>query len=148
MALLINGEFGKGIDWIKQATLRREKDGMRASADWYRMFLCEIYLQIILGKATLPAKTIAKNIATLVKIKLIGQRFIVSTVANIRKNPHFEAEGYHIARCEMILGELLKFERKRESAISHLTEARRIMSQYSRTSMLSRVEADMAEIQS
>jgi class 3 adenylate cyclase len=148
VALVRNGEIGRGIDWIKEATLRRERDGMRASADWYRMFLCEIYLQIILGKATLPAKTIAKNIAALAKIKLIGRRFIVSTVANIRKNPHFEAEGYHIGRCEMILGELLKFDRKREGAISHLTEARRIMSQYSRTSMLSRVEADMAEIQS
>jgi hypothetical protein len=148
VALVTNGEIGRGIRSIKKAILRREKEGRRAPADWYRMFLCEIYLQIILGGETQPIKTIVKNIVTLLKVKLFGRQLIFSMIANIRKNPQFEANGYHIGRCEMILGELLKFDNKRERAIWHLSEARRIMSQYSRTSMLSRVEMDLAEIES
>ena len=41
VALVLHGDVGAGIRWIKQAISRREQEGYRTLADWYRLFLCE-----------------------------------------------------------------------------------------------------------
>ncbi len=55
VALVLRGEIAAGIRWMEQAISRRENEGYRTVADWYRMFLCEIYLEIISGNEKPPA---------------------------------------------------------------------------------------------
>jgi hypothetical protein len=50
VALAMNGRIGEGLRHIEQAIARREEEGYRASADWCRMFLCEVYLEVLSGK--------------------------------------------------------------------------------------------------
>ena len=49
IAMVLHGEIGGGIRWMKRAISRRENEGYRTAADWYRLFLCEIYLEITAG---------------------------------------------------------------------------------------------------
>ena len=51
-----------------------------------------------------------------------------------------------MGRVQMILGLLYKVKKKRALAVEHLTEARRILSQFGQTPFLARVEAALAEL--
>jgi hypothetical protein len=146
IALVINGKIGEGIRWMKQAILRREREGYRAAADWYRMFLSEIYLEIVSGKEKPAAKVVARNLFTIVATIVRAEKPIQSLVEKVRQNPQFDLQGHHIGRCEMILGLLYKAKKKRALAIQHLTEAKRIASQFGPTPMLAKIEAALAEV--
>jgi class 3 adenylate cyclase len=146
VALVLHGEIGGGIRWIEQAILRREQEGYRAAADWYRMFLCEIYLEIIAGTEKPPAKVLARNILTLVRVMFTAQKRISSLVERVRQNPQLHPDGHHIGRCEMILGLLYKVKKKRSLAVQHLTEAKRIASQFGATPMLAKIDTALAEL--
>jgi hypothetical protein len=71
---------------------------------------------------------------------------ITRLVAHARKKPDFDPNGHHIGRCEMILGLLYKAQKKRGLAVQHLSEARRITSQFGPTPMLAKIEAALAEL--
>jgi class 3 adenylate cyclase len=59
---VLQGNIGEGIRLLEEAISRREKEGYRTAADWYRMFLSEVYLQIIAGKEKPPLPTLLKNL--------------------------------------------------------------------------------------
>ena len=67
-------------------------------------------------------------------------------MAHVLANPRFNPDGHMPGRAEMILGLLYKTKNKREPARQHLSEARRILSQFGRTPMLTRVESALAEL--
>jgi AAA ATPase domain len=146
VALVLHGEIGKGIRWMEQSILKREREGYRAAADWYRMNLCEIYLEIISGNERPPAKVLAQNWVTLVAVMFTAQKRISELVERVRQNPQFDPHGHHIGRCEMILGLLYKIKKKRALAIQHLTAAKRIASQFGPTPMLARIDAELVEL--
>lgn len=145
-ALALHGEIGRGIRWLEQSILRREREGYRAAADWYRMFLCEIYLEIISGTEKPSASVLARNILTLVVVTFTAEKRILSLVAQARQNPAIDPNGFHIGRCEMILGLLYKFKKKRALAIQHLSEAKRMVSQSGPTPILAKIEAALADL--
>jgi hypothetical protein len=146
VALVVCGEIGGGIRWMEQSILKREREGYRAAADWYRMFLCEIYLQIISGTEKPSAKVLTRNILTLVRVMFTAQRRISTLVGLVRQNPQLDPNGHHTGRLEMILGLLYKTKKKRTLAVQHLTETKRIISQFGPTPMLARIDAALAEL--
>jgi len=77
---------------------------------------------------------------------LTAQRRISELVARIRQNPQLDPNGHHIGRCEMILGLLYKAKKNRTLAVQHLTDAKRIASQFGPTPMLAKIDAALAEV--
>lgn len=67
-------------------------------------------------------------------------------MGQILANPHFDPAGNHIGHAQIILGLLYKAKRKRVLALEHLTDAKRILSQFGQTPILKRVEAALAEL--
>jgi hypothetical protein len=146
VALVLHGEIGSGIRSMKQSIVNREREGYFAVADWYRMFLCEIYLEIIVGAEKPPAMVICRNILTIAAVTFTAEKRICALVEKARQNPQIDPNGHHVGRCEMILGLLYKAKKKRSLAVQHLTEAKRIASQYGRTPMLAKIEAALAAL--
>ena len=146
VALVLRGKFGEGIHWMEQAILRRENEGYPLIADWYRMFLCEIYLEIVSGAEKPSAKVIVRNLPTLVSVMFTAQRRILSLTEHVRQNTQVDPNGHHIGRCEMILGLLYKAKNKRALALQHLTEAKRIDSQFGSTPMSAQIDRALAEL--
>ena len=77
---------------------------------------------------------------------LTAQKRISSLVDRVRQNPRFDPNGHFIGRCEMIMGLLYKAKKKRTLAIEHLTEAKRIISEFGPTPMLAKIDAALAEV--
>ena len=141
----LQGNIGQGIRLLEEGILRREKEGLPV-ADWYRLFLCEVYLLIIGGNEKLPFATLLKNLRILLKVMATASSRIRALMTRVLENPRFDPDGHHVGHAKMILGLLYKIKKKRALALEHLTEAKRILSQFGQTPMLARVDAALAEL--
>jgi hypothetical protein len=148
VAFAMDGRIGEGLRHIELAIARREKEGYQAAADWYRLFLCEIYLEILSGKGSASLGVLLRNIRPLASVLIFGEKRIVSLVERVCSNPQFDRDGHHVGRAEMILGLLYKARKKRDLAIRHLNEARRIVKPSGSSPMLTRIEEALAELTS
>ena len=126
--------------------MKREGEGYRSAADWYRFFLSDVYLQIIAGDEILPVATLLKNLPILMKVMATASSRIPALMTRALDNPQFDPEGHHVGRVQMILGLLYKVKKKRALAVQHLAEAKRIFSQFGQTPILARVETALAEL--
>ena len=59
---------------------------------------------------------------------------------------NFDRAGHQIGRSQMTLGLLYKIKKKHALALEHLTEAKRILSQFGQTPIFARVDAALAEL--
>ena len=138
--------MSEGIRIIEQAILKRENEGYRVPADWYRLVLCEIYLQIIAGNEKLPLPVLLRNLPIILKVIATASSRIRTLVASVLENPTFDPKGSFVGSANMTLGLLYKIKKKHTLAVQHLTEARRIFSEFGPSPMLARIETALAEI--
>jgi len=143
---VLQGNIADGIHCIEEAIFRRDNEGYRDCADWYRLFLSEVYLLVIAGNERLPFPTLLKNLPILLKLMATAPTRIRALMTHVLENPHFDPAGTLVGRAQMILGLLYKAKKKRVLAIQHLTEAKRIASQFGPTPMLVRIEAALADL--
>jgi hypothetical protein len=143
---VLQGDIEGGVHFLEEAVRRRDSEGYRVAADWYRLFLCEIYLQIIGGNERLPIRSLLKNLPIILKVMVTAATRIRALTTHVLENPQFAPEGHFIGRAQMILGLFYKIKKKRALGVQHLTEARRILSQFGQAPILSRVETALAEL--
>jgi len=143
---VLQGNMAGGIRMIEQAILKREGEGYRGAADWYRLILCDVYLQIIAGNEKLPLPVLLRNLPIILKVIVTASSRIRTLVAPVLENPQFDPKGHFVGRANMVLGLLFTIRKKRALAISYLTEARRILSEFGQTPMLARIETALAEM--
>jgi hypothetical protein len=105
-----------------------------------------VYLKIIGGNEKLPFPTLLKNLPIILKVMVTASTRIRASMTSVLENPHFDPEGRLIGRAQMILGLIYKTKKKRPLALEHLTEAKRILSQFGQTPILARVDAALAEL--
>jgi hypothetical protein len=115
-------------------------------ADWARLILAEVYLQIIAGNERPPLSTLLKNLPILLQVIVTARWRVPAMVTKTLENPHLHPEGFHIGRAKMILGLFYTIKKKRALALQHLTEAKRILSRFGQTPILARVEAALTEL--
>ena len=120
---VLNGKIAKGVRIIESVIATAHRDGWRAAEDWAKLFLCEIYLEVMFPKDKPALSLLLKNIPILIKILLVGRSSIESLISQVRNNPQFDVNGHHIGRAEMILGLLYKGRRQSARAVQHLAEA-------------------------
>jgi hypothetical protein len=143
---VLEGDIGGGIRFLEEAISRRESEGYRVAADWYRLFLSEVYLQIIAGSEKLPFWALLRNLPTLLSVMATASSRINALMDCVLRNPQFHPEGHFFGRAQMTLGLLCKAKKKHALAVNHLTEAKRIFSQFGQTPILARVETALAEL--
>jgi tetratricopeptide (TPR) repeat protein len=143
---VLQGNIADGIHWIEDAIVRRESEGYRTNADWYRGILIEVYLQIIAGNEKLAIRTLLMNLPILLKVTITASSRIRALIARILENPQMDPAGMQVGRLEMHLGLLYKAKKKRAVAVQHLTQARKILSQFGQTPILARVDTALAEL--
>ena len=100
---VLQGNIRDGIRLLEEAILRREND-YRDAADWYRLFLSEVYLQIIAGNEKLPFSSLLKNLPIILKVMVTASARIPALMTSVLENPHFDPEGHLVGRANMILG--------------------------------------------
>ena len=135
-----------GIHLLEEAILKRDTEGYRALRIGIASYLCEVYLQIIAGNEKLPLTDLIEESANTSEGDATAPSRIRALMSSMLENPHFDPEGHHAGRAQMILGLLYKTKKKRALAVQHLTEAKRILSQFGQTPILARVETALAEL--
>jgi hypothetical protein len=145
--MILHGRIWQGIRWLESKIALREQEGHRTGADWYRLILCDVYLEIIGGKKKPPFATMLANLPTLLYVFVTASSKITGLINHVRKNPHLDPAGHHVARTEMLLGLLYKIKRKRALAFRHLAEARRLAAAFGPSPMLARIDAALIELQ-
>jgi hypothetical protein len=143
---ILQGNIRDGFHLIEEAILKREKEGDRSSADSTRLFLAEIYLQMITGEKPPPLPILLRNLPTILRVMMTAHSRIPDLVKRVMASTGFDPAGHHIGHAQMILGLFYKVKKKRVLALQHLTEARRILSQFGETPILARVETALAEL--
>jgi hypothetical protein len=146
VASALSGHIAQGLRIIRRGIRRADTDRYCSFADWYRLFLCEIFLEILTGKEKLPLHVMLWNFPILAYVILVAAPRIPALVARIRQNPQYDPNGYHICRAETILGLFYKAKRKREPALKHLGEARQIAIAFGETPMLAKIDTALAEL--
>jgi class 3 adenylate cyclase len=144
---VFEGNISKGIRLLEEAILKREREGYRNAADWYRQILGEVYLQVIGGNERLPLLSTLKNLPILLKMMVTASSRIRALMTRVMENPHnYDPPGHHAGRAQMILGLLFKIKKQRVLALQHLTEAKRILSPFGKSPMLAQLDAALGEL--
>lgn len=146
LAHAMDGRVADGLRQIEATIAQREAEGMEIAADWNRLFLSEVYLQILSGEGGASLGVLMRNFGTLAGVMLSGERRILGLIERVRGNPHWDADGYYHARCDMILGLLNKQKKRRPQAIAQLTRAREVIARIGASPMLTRIELALAEL--
>jgi class 3 adenylate cyclase/tetratricopeptide (TPR) repeat protein len=146
ISLAMAGRLDEALAHVETAITSRETEGFRAAADWYRLFVCEIYLAILAGEGGGSLGVVLRNIRSIATATLFGRRRVLALVARARTNPQWDSEGYFYARTEMILGLLHKAKKNTALAERHLTEARRILATFGPSTTLTRVDTALAAL--
>jgi hypothetical protein len=144
---VLQGDIGSGIRFLEDAISRRENEGYVTALGWYRVNLCEVYLQIVSGTEKPPLAILLKNLPILLKVMLTASSRIHGLTKYVLENRSFDPSGQYVGGAHKALGLLYKVKKKRALALEHLTEARRIFSQYGPSPVLTRVETALAELQ-
>jgi len=143
---VLQGNIGEGIRLLEEAISKREKEGYRVAADWYRLFLAETYIQIISGNEKPGLFPLLRNMPAILKVMIIAASRISALTKSVFSNPHFHSDGHFIGRGHLLLGLFYKAKKKRPLAVEHLTEAKRILSKFGQSPLLTRVETALAEL--
>jgi len=143
---VLQGNIAEGIHIIDDQILRQQREGYLAAANWLRLNLAQVYLEIIAGNEKPRFMVLLMNLPILLKIMITASSRIRGLMADLRKYPYYDLNSFQNGRSEMILGLLYKIKKKRALAVQHLTEGKRILAQFGQTPMLARVETALAEL--
>jgi hypothetical protein len=145
-ALIVHGDIGAGLRWLQRSISRLQGHGMVGIANLLRAVLAEVYIRIILRTERAPLWVVVRNFPALLKAGIVAESRVRALVKDIRAQPHVDREGVVSGRCEMILGLLCMAKKRRAEAVSHLTEAKRLLAQLGPTPVLDRVEQALREL--
>jgi tetratricopeptide (TPR) repeat protein len=144
---VFQGNIRDGIRLLEEAISKQDRDGYRVAADWYRLILAEVYLKIIEGNEKVPLSALLKNLPILLTVIVTASSRVRALMMRVLTNhPQLHPAGYFAGRAQMTLGLLYKIKKRRPLAIQHLTEAKRILSQFGQTPMLARVTSALSEL--
>lgn len=146
VALAMEGRIKEGLRQIESTIARREAEGAQIAADWNRLFLSEIYLQILSGEGGASLGVFLRNFKTLASVMISGEKRIIALIEQVRQNPQFDPDGHYFARGEMILGLLCKLKKRRAEAVDHLTTAHRLIAPSGASPLLSRIERALEDL--
>jgi tetratricopeptide (TPR) repeat protein len=143
---VLQGKISDGIALLEAAIAKQESAGFQRAADLYRLQLGEIYIRIVTGGEKAPVTILLRNLPTLLKATAIAPSRLRALTSAVLANPHFDPEGHHAGHAKLLYGLLCKAKKRRALALEHLTDAKRILSQFGQTPILMRVETALAEL--
>jgi hypothetical protein len=98
------GKADRRLGYLRLLGLAHAEKLSGVAADWYRLFLVEIYVQIISGNEKLAPLVLLRNFPAILKVMIIASSRIPAVMDSVFNNPHFQLDGHFIGRGQMLLG--------------------------------------------
>jgi hypothetical protein len=146
VALVLQGNLAAGIRQLKRSIAEQQSKGYQNAADWARMILCDVYLEILEAKELPPLKVLLRNFATIIHIKLFALQEINQMMEVALSNSQFSSEDIGHSKMKFLLGRRANLARDGQSARKYLETARRLASPYGDTPILRKIETQLAQL--
>jgi tetratricopeptide (TPR) repeat protein len=139
VATVLRGTFGRGVRLCEKCVYQQEAAGYQAAADWGRMNLAEIYLEILSSARKPPLGTIMKNLFFLLRVKLTGPTTIKRLLQKVDRNDQFSEHGILRARIELSFARLYAIQGNSVLARDHSARAKCIARDLCTEALLERI---------
>jgi hypothetical protein len=140
VATVLAGAFSQGIRLCEKCIREQEAAGYQAAADWARLNLAEIYLEMLTSEEKPPLKTILKNVIFLLRLKVSGPARINRLLDKADKNTQFSERGILRARIEFGFARLYAIQGRSVLTHNHLARAKRIAEGLCTEPLLARID--------
>lgn len=145
-AYVLTGRLREGMALLARAIDACDKNGDRGNACWSRIFLAEIYIEILVARQKVGLGVLLKNLGTILRGKLFGARLARALLEEAGQHPQLHDQGTLRARIDMDLGLLHKITRRRGLAREYLEKARGPAELQGSVLMVGKIDAALAEL--
>ena len=139
IATVLGGAFGRGVRLCEKFVREQEAAGYQLVADWGRINLAEVYLEMLSSEQRPPLQMILRNAVFLLRLKFSGREWIKRLLQKASENTQFSERGILRARVEFGLARLYCLQRRNVLAKDHLARAKRAAEQLCADAMLARI---------
>jgi class 3 adenylate cyclase/tetratricopeptide (TPR) repeat protein len=145
-AYVLTGRLKEGIALLERTIDASDKDGDRGNACWSRIFLAEIYIEILASRQQVALSVVLKNFGTILRAKLFGARLARELLEDASQEPQLHELGTLRARINMDLGLLHKIAKRRDLARQYFEKARGPAELQGAAMMVSKIDVALAEL--
>ena len=146
IAAVLEGRFAKGVKGIERYIAFRDRERYPGAAGWARVYLAEIYMELLAGTQRPPFRVLLRNSVFLVRTLPFAARRALDLLTRAAKNAQFSPEGVFLARINMDLGLLHKIKKRQDDARHHLEKAREFAAPLGAATMLAKIDAALADL--
>jgi class 3 adenylate cyclase/tetratricopeptide (TPR) repeat protein len=146
VGLVITGRMAEGIRIISKAIDDADATGDCGVGFWNRIFLAEIYLELLTSRQMPPLRIVLKNLRTILGTKLFGKERARALLEQANRFERLHERGVIRARINMDLGLLHKIEGRRALARQFLEKGRGPAEQQGATFIVNKIDAALAEL--
>jgi hypothetical protein len=146
LAQLMAGRLAEGVRIIEHEIDRNTKAGDRWFSTFVRVYLADIYVQMLTSKEKPPPGLVRNNFWTLIGIKLFGARRARALLREAAASKHLSDRGVTRATIDFNLGALSAMKRKRAEAKGYFEKARVVAEDQGAAKLLERIDAALAQL--
>jgi tetratricopeptide (TPR) repeat protein len=146
VGLVITGRMAEGIRLIKRAIDDADATGDCGVGFWNRIFLAEIYLELLASRQMPPLRIVLKNLGTIVGAKLFGKGRARALLEQANRFERLHERGVIRARINMDLGLLHKIKGQRALARQFLEKGRGPAEQQGATFIVNKIDTALADL--
>jgi hypothetical protein len=146
VGLVITGRMAEGIRLIKSAINDADATGDCGVGFWNRIFLAEIYLELLTSRQVPPLQIVVKNLVTIIGAKLFGKGRAQALLEQASRFAQLHERGVIRARIHMDLGLLYKVKGHHALARQLFEKARGPAEQQGAIFILDKIDSALTDL--
>ena len=145
ISLVLQGHFAQGVLHIETSIAKRDAD-YPIAADWYRLSLSQLYLEILEGKDRPPLGVLLRNAPFLARTLATGRGKILRLLERAGKHPAFDETSVHKANLHYLYGRYYRLVHDKEAARRHLAISKGMLEPFGRSNILKKAEQELCDL--
>jgi class 3 adenylate cyclase len=146
LASIVQGKLAKGTSQIRSYIAETERQGYRGVADWARILLSEVYLQLLTGKEKPGIRVLLPNLIFLIRTLPFAAQMALRLLSQASANQQFGKSTAMAARVSFGIGLACKIKKQSKEARVHFEQAREIAESLKATALLAKIDTALAEL--
>jgi class 3 adenylate cyclase len=139
VATVLGGAFGRGVRLCEKFVDEQEAAGYQAAADWGRLNLADVYLEMLSSRQRPPLRMLVRNLLFLLRVRFSGPARVEHLLKKAGQSTQFNERGILQARIEFGHARLFFLKRNVPLARQHLARARERAAELRAEGMLARI---------
>jgi class 3 adenylate cyclase len=146
LALIMQGKLAKGISQIRRHIAESEHQRYQLVADWARILLAEVYLELLTGKEKPQIRVLLRNLVFLIRTVPFAAEMALRLLSQASANQQFDRSTAMAARISFGIGLACKIKKRGKEARVHFEQARKIAEPLKAAALLAKIDTALAEL--